>query len=427
MQTFFTALEAADWIQGKRYTSSKNGLKNIEMLLAALGNPERQLRCIHIAGTNGKGSVSAMTERALRACGMKTGLYTSPYLTQYGDRMRVNGRPIPDETLIRLTTRLSSVVDELLPQEIYPTAFELGTALAFTYFAEEKVDFAIIEVGIGGKLDSTNVIVPVVSAIATIGLDHTSLLGATLPAIAAEKAGIIKPGVPCVATAQAEEVMEVFRRVCAENNAPFTEVKLPQLLTRDAYGSSFSIDGETVRISLPGEYQVQNAALSFAILRSLRKQGYDLPMTGILEGFSLARWPARLTWVGNVLIDGAHNPQGATALVDYINEFFADTPRVLVTAMMQDKDYATCASLYARAFDNIICTQIDYHRCATAEMMHDAFGAVGRDSQVIPFIPAAIAAAQTMVGNDGIIVIAGSLYLAGDAILALAPTLGAQL
>lgn len=427
MQTFSTALEAADWIQGKRYTSSKNGLKNIEMLLAALGNPERQLRCIHIAGTNGKGSVSAMTERALRACGMKTGLYTSPYLTQYGDRMRVNGRPIPDETLIRLTTRLSSVVDELLPQEIYPTAFELGTALAFTYFAEEKVDFAIIEVGIGGKLDSTNVIVPVVSAIATIGLDHTSLLGDTLPAIAAEKAGIIKPGVPCVATAQAKEVMEVFRRVCAENNAPFTEVKLPQLLTRDAYGSSFSIDGETVRISLPGEYQVQNAALSFAILRSLRKQGYDLPMTGILEGFSLARWPARLTWVGNVLIDGAHNPQGATALVDYINEFFADTPRVLVTAMMQDKDYATCASLYARAFENIICTQIDYHRCATAEMMHDAFGAVGRDSQVIPFIPAAIAAAQTMVGNDGIIVIAGSLYLAGDAILALAPTLGAQL
>ena len=427
MQTFTTALEAADWIQGKRYASSKNGLKNIEMLLAALGNPEKQLRCIHIAGTNGKGSVSAMTERALRACGMKTGLYTSPYLTQYGDRMRVNGRPIPDDALIRIATRLSAVVDELLPQQIYPTAFELGTALAFLYFAEEHVDFAIIEVGIGGRLDSTNVITPVVSAIAAIGLDHTTLLGNTLPEIAAEKAGIIKPDVPCVATAQAAEVMEVFTRTCAEKHAPFTAVERPQLIDRDAYGSRFVIDGETVRISLPGDYQVQNAALSFAILRSLRQQGYALPMSGILEGLALAKWPARLTWVGNVLIDGAHNPQGATALANFIEEFFSDTPRVLVTAMMQDKDYAACAALYARVFDKIICTQIDYYRCATAEMMRDAFAAVGRDAEMIPSIPDAIAAARREMGEDGIIVIAGSLYLAGDAITAIDPTIGNQL
>ena len=427
MQTFTTALEAADWVQGKRYASSKNGLKNIEALLAALGNPEKQLRCIHIAGTNGKGSVSAMTERALRACGMKTGLYTSPYLTQYSDRMRVNGRPMPDETLIRLTTRLAAVVEELLPQEIYPTAFELGTALAFSYFAEEHVDFAIIEVGIGGKLDSTNVITPAVSAIATIGLDHTALLGDTLPAIAAEKAGIIKPGVPCVATAQAEEVMEVFRRVAAGNSAPLTLVERPEVVSRDAYGSSFIVDGETVRISLPGDYQVQNAALSFAILRSLRQQGFDLPMANILQGLSLARWPARLTWVGNVLIDGAHNPQGADALVSYINEFFADTPRILVTAMMQDKDFSACAHRYAQAFDDIICTQIDYYRCATADMMAAAFADVGKSAQTIPAIPAAIEKAREMAGENGIVVIAGSLYLAGDAIAAIAPDIGMQL
>lgn len=427
MQNFSSALEAADWIQGKRYTSSKNGLKNIEALLDALGHPEQQLRCIHIAGTNGKGSVSSMTERGLRACGFKTGMFTSPYLTQYNDRMRVNGRPMPDDVLVRLTTRIAEVAENLVAQEIFPTAFELGTALAFLYFAEENVDFAVIEVGIGGRLDSTNVITPVVSAIATIGLDHTGMLGDTLPQIASEKAGIIKPGVPAVATMQTEEVNEVFRRTADENAAPLTLVKTPEVIRRDAYGSTFRMGETAVRIHLPGDYQVKNAALSYTVLKTLQSLGYALTDEGILEGLSVARWPARLTWIGNILVDGAHNPQGATALVDYINEFFSDTPRVLVTAMMQDKDYAACAGLYAQAFDNIICTQIDYYRCATAEMMRDAFAASGRDAQTIPSIPDAIRAAQEMIGENGIIVIAGSLYLAGDAILAIAPDIGLQL
>ena len=427
MQIFSGALEAADWIQGKRYASSKNGLKNIEALLDALGHPEKQLRCIHIAGTNGKGSVSSMTERALRACGFKTGMFTSPYLTSYNDRMRVNGRPMPDDVLVRLTTRIAAVTEDLVAQEIFPTAFELGTALAFLYFAEEKVDFAVIEVGIGGRLDSTNVIVPAVSVIATIGLDHTGMLGDTLPQIASEKAGIIKPGVPAIATAQSEEVNAVFCRIADQNSAPLTLVETPEIIERDAYGSAFRMGGDIIRIHLPGDYQVKNAALSYTALKTLQTLGHPLTDEGILEGLSLARWPARLTWIDNILVDGAHNPQGAAALVDYINEFFADTPRVLVTAMMQDKDYSACAGLYAQAFDNIICTQIDYYRCATAEMMHDAFAAAGRDSQMIPAIPEAIRAAQEMIGADGIIVIAGSLYLAGDAILAIAPDIGQQL
>lgn len=424
MQTFSSALEAADWIQGKRYASAKNGLDNMRALLDALDHPERQLTCIHIAGTNGKGSVSSMTERALRACGKRTGLYTSPYLTKYNDRMRVNGAAMPDEALIRLTERLASVTEALVARGVCPTAFELGTALAFLYFAEEQVDYAIIEVGIGGRLDSTNVITPVVSAIAAIGLDHTALLGDTLPAIASEKAGIIKPGVPCVATQQDESVMRVFRETCARNHSPFTAVPRPQVTHRDAYGSRFLIDDCEVEIHLPGDYQVENAALSFAILRALNDLGHALPLPAILEGFRLARWPARLTWLGNVLIDGAHNPQGAGALAHYIEEFFSETPKVLVTAMMQDKAFADCAALYARAFDRVICTQIDYYRCATAQMMRDAFAAAGRDSAVIPNIPEAIDAARAEAGSDGIVVIAGSLYLAGDAISYLRPALG---
>ncbi len=424
MQTFSSALEAADWIQGKRYASAKNGLDNMRALLDALGHPERRLTCIHIAGTNGKGSVSAMTERALRACGRKTGLYTSPYLTKYNDRMRIDGAAMPDDTLIRLTERLAAATEALVARGVCPTAFELGTALAFLYFAEEQVDYAIIEVGIGGRLDSTNVITPAVSAIAAIGLDHTALLGDTLPAIASEKAGIVKPGVPCVATQQDESVMRVFREACERNHSPFTAVPRPRILHRDAYGCRFAVDGQEIEIHLPGDYQAENAALSFAILRALNDLGHDLPLPAIREGFRLARWPARLTWIGNVLIDGAHNPQGAEALTRYVREYFSGTPKVLVTAMMQDKAFADCAALYARTFDRVICTQIDYHRCAAAQTMHDAFAAAGRDSAVIPNIPEAIDAARAEAGPDGIVVIAGSLYLAGDAISDLQPELG---
>ena len=427
MHTFSSAQEAADWLQGKRYASAKNGLLNMQALLDALDHPERQLTCIHIAGTNGKGSVSCLTERALRACGKKTGLYTSPYLTKYNDRMRVNGAAMPDDVLIRLTNRLAATAEALVAQGIYPTAFELGTALAFLYFAEEQVDYAVIEVGIGGRLDPTNVITPAVSAIAAIGLDHTAILGDTLPAIAAEKAGIVKPGVPCVATPQDESVMAVFRETCERNHSPFAPAPTPEVTYRDAYGARFAIDGAEFEIRLPGDYQVQNAALSYAILSVLQKRDPDLSLSAVREGFLQARWPARLTWIGNVLIDGAHNPQGATSLTRYVQEFFPDTPRVLVTAMMQDKAFSECAALYARAFDQVICTQIDYHRCATAQMMHDAFAAAGRASDMIPRIPEAIDAARARAGANGIVVVAGSLYLAGDAILHLQPELGHQI
>ena len=202
---------------------------------------------------------------------------------------------------------------------------------------------------------------------------------------------------------------------------------MPEVTFRDAYGARFIIEGEEFEIRLPGDYQVQNAALSYAILAELRKSDPCLSPAGIREGFLQARWPARLTWIGNVLIDGAHNPQGATALTRYVQEFFPDAPRILVTAMMQDKAFAECAALYARAFDQVICTQIDYHRCATAQMMHDAFAAAGRDSDILPSIPEAIDEARARAGANGIVVVAGSLYLAGDAILHLQPELGRQI
>ena len=184
-ETFTTAAQAVDWIFGLRYKGEKCGLSNMRALLERLGSPEKGLRCVHVAGTNGKGSTCAMLERMLRACGLKTGLYTSPYLMHYGDRIRVNGLPIPDGDFVRLTERVREAVEALLDEGVRPTAFELGTAVCFLYFAEQRVDVAVIEVGMGGRLDATNVIVPEVSVIAPIGMDHTHILGDTLTLIAA--------------------------------------------------------------------------------------------------------------------------------------------------------------------------------------------------------------------------------------------------
>ena len=177
---FKTATEAADWIQGARYKGQKNGLENMRALLAALGNPQNQFRSAHIAGTNGKGSTAAYTESILRQAGYRTGMYTSPYLITYNERVQVMGKPIPDEDLISLTSRIRQVAERLLEKNVFPTTFELGTALAFAYFAQQKVDFAVIEVGIGGRLDSTNVILTEIALVAAIGLDHTKILGDTV-------------------------------------------------------------------------------------------------------------------------------------------------------------------------------------------------------------------------------------------------------
>lgn len=238
-----TLRRAVDWVHGARYAGQKNGLENMRALLRALGNPQDGLRFLHVAGTNGKGSVCAFLERALRECGYKTGLYTSPYLCEYAERVRVNGVPLDDETLLRLILRVKRAAEDLVARgECFPTTFELGTAIAFLAFAEAKTDWAVIEVGLGGRLDSTNVIAPRACAISAIGMDHMKTLGDTLEAIAREKAGILKHGVPAAIHPANGSVLPCWkaRRVRAARRWMWWRSRKSSRSARMARGSAFA-------------------------------------------------------------------------------------------------------------------------------------------------------------------------------------------
>ena len=416
----FTPQGAIDWIQGARYKGQKNGLENTRALLEALGHPEGSFRAVHIAGTNGKGSTAAMVERVLREAGYRTGLYTSPYLCRYQERIRVNGVPIENEALVRITERLAGIAEALVARDILPTTFELGTALCFEYFREAGVEVAVVEVGLGGRFDSTNVILPEVSLLAAIGFDHMKTLGGTLPKIAWEKAGIIKPGVPAVAQDQTDEVLNVFRDVCAERNSPFSVAPEPVALRETAQGSAFALElpnlgAGTYEIRLPGRHQLKNAALALYGLDALAGRGFERLNADVLRsGLAAARWPGRLEWLDGMLLDGAHNPQGAEALRDYLNAYFPDTPVTLLTGMMADKQIEACAAILAPRARLVVATEVAYERAAPARDVAEIFARFGGETLAEPSLSAALELARARTPEDGILVCAGSLYLVGD-------------
>ena len=383
-----------------------------------MGNPEKQLRMVHVAGTNGKGSTCSMLERMLRGCGMKTGLYTSPYLMRFNERMRINGLPIDDEALIRITSRVKEAVEQLLLEDVKPTTFELGTAITLTWFAEQQVDIAVIEVGLGGRLDSTNVIQPESCLIAPIGMDHTKILGDTLPQIAGEKAGIIKEGVPvAVAPQQTDEVMQVFRETAARMNAPLLEVGAQELTIHEinARSAHFTFHGHDARIQLAGRHQVDNACLALSGIDLLRSRGFELPEDKCMDALRKAVWPGRLEWIGeNILIDGAHNPHGAQALANFTEQHLADRRIVMVVGMMKDKDVESCVRLYAGMAKEAVATQVDYPRAMAHEELRDLLISHGVNAISVGNIPGAVEKAKEIAGADGIVLICGSLYVAGE-------------
>ncbi|MGI6238159.1 MAG: bifunctional folylpolyglutamate synthase/dihydrofolate synthase [Christensenellales bacterium] len=402
---FTNANDAIHWIHGARYKGHKNGLENTRALLQIMGNPERRFRAMHIAGTNGKGSTAAFTERALRESGEKTGLYTSPYLNYYNERMRVDGRPIPDAALVDIVNLLVEKTAALGKDGVYPTTFELGTAIAFEYFARARVDVAVVEVGLGGRFDSTNVITPCVSMIAAIGLDHMKTLGDNVETIAFEKAGIIKSGVPAVVQAQAEHILDVFRAAAREKNSALTIAKMPEILDETPYGTRFLLDGAAFEISLCGRHQLLNASLAIHALRIM-----GIADAHIQSGIAKAKWPGRLEWMQGALIDGAHNPQGARALRDYIERFYPGEKITLITGMMQDKQMQECAQILAPICARVIATAVDEPRAALPEEMAAIYRALGIDAQPIAGVDRAVDAGMR---HAGLRVFAGSLYLAG--------------
>ena len=420
---FENAAQAIAWIDGLRYASEKNGLDNMRALAAALGNPQEKLRCVHVAGTNGKGSTCALLERMLRECGLKTGLYTSPYLMRYSERMRVNGVPIDDDTFTRLTERVREAAEALAEQDIRPTWFELGTALAFLWFAEENVDAAVIEVGLGGRLDATNIISPEICLIGPIGLEHTRQLGDTLELIAAEKAGIIKPGVPvAVQKQQTESVRGVFLGIARERGADLFDLTdhPPKDVACHARGASFAWNGHHARIALAGRHQVDNACLALAGLDLLREKGWALDEESALRGLEKAVWPARLEWIDvRTLIDGAHNAHGARALAQYVREFLPDRRVVCVLGMMKDKDTDECARIFAGIAHAAVATQIAYQRALPCGELAQKLAEHGLAAEAITDEAKAIERARALAGEDGVVLVCGSLYLAGDVRLML--------
>lgn len=406
MLMFRNANEAIDWIHGARYKGQKNGLANTHALLTALGNPQCNFKCIHIAGTNGKGSTAAFTERILREAGYTTGLYTSPYLIRYNERVQVCGVPIADDELVDIMNLISEKVDELLNKEIYPTTFELGTALAFEYFRRKGVDYAVVEVGLGGRFDSTNVITPEISLIAAIGLDHVKVLGDTVEQIAFEKAGIIKPGIPVVVQSQADNILDVFRTAACERGCEITVAEMPADYRQHEYGAEFEIDSVNYSTKLCGKYQMLNAALAIQGMKTL-----GINSNAIQSGIAKAKWPCRLEWINGALIDGAHNPQGAQALRDYLETFFKGEQITLVTGMMHDKSMQEVAEILAPICDNVIATAVDNEpRAATPEELAEIYKNFGANVSCISGIGNATDAAMKL---DGVKVFAGSLYIAG--------------
>ena len=413
------AREVIEAIHGSYATGSKNGFRNTLDLLDALC-PCRRVPVIHVAGTNGKGSTCAMLESILRHAGYRTGLYTSPFLQAYPERIRLNGMPMSDALIEKYGNPLVAAARELEKQDAFVTPFEMGTALALAVFEGEQVDAAIVEVGMGGRLDPTNVVSPILCGIAAIGLDHTAYLGDTLAAIAGEKAGIIKPGVPVVCHPAEPEVAEVFARAAQEKQAPLRQLSRDMVtpVSADARGSvaTFRLEQtwQDMRLSLPGEHQLTNALTVLGMVEELRRQGWNLPDAAVREGLADTVWPARLEWCGNVLIDGAHNIQGVTALAAFVSKHLSDRRRVLLTGVLRDKLQPEMLHAFRSLSDEIITVTPDSPRALPAEEYAGALAALGADAQSADTLKEGLSQARKLAGEDGVIVAAGSLYFAGE-------------
>ena len=385
--------EAIEFLHGLRIFAAPFGLENTRRLAALAGDPQRQLRFIHVAGTNGKGSTCAMLEAVYRAAGFCVGLYTSPHLVSFRERLQVNRTLIPESDLARLVATLRR-----RNGDAGVTLFEFTTVLALQWFAEQHCDLVIWETGLGGRLDATNIVTPLASVITNIAFDHEAWLGDTLAKIAAEKAGIIKPGVPVLTATESPEALAVIAATAQKNGAPLVEVPPP------------TADLASFPLGLIGRHQKNNAALALATVEALQP---ILPVTPehLRAGLAAVSWPGRLQCVTQadgtqILLDGAHNPAGAEVLRLTLETEFAGRQPILIFGSLEDKNWP--------AICRILTVPVASKRTADAGQLAAAFRAARPDAEVTvcPDLPAALKAAE----NQGFIVITGSLYLIGEAL-----------
>jgi dihydrofolate synthase/folylpolyglutamate synthase len=391
---------------GHELQAGKFFLEGIRVLAAELGHPELASPSVLVAGTNGKGSTCAMLEAVLRAAGYHAGLYTSPHLARINERIRVDGADIGDSAFAAAFDTVQAAVERLLASGAlpkHPSFFECITAMAWEHFRAASVEVQVLEVGMGGRLDATNIAAPVVTAITPVSLDHEAYLGSTVVQIAGEKAGIIRAGAPVVIAAQPPEAERVIRGVAAEAGARV--VRAAELLPRAA----------GYELSLRGEHQIGNAATALTVIEELCALGWRIPETAVREGLRAARWPGRLEKAGErpaIYLDGAHNPAGMQVL-----RTFAETtshPRVLVFGAMRDKAVAEMAEILFPAMDAIVLTRPEQRRAASPETLRDVTSHLSELIYLRPAPAEALELAIRMAGRDGTVLVAGSLFLVGD-------------
>lgn len=421
-----------------RNAAEKFNLDRMRHFMALMGDPQKNYGIIHVAGTKGKGSVSAMCASVLKAQGYRTGLYTSPHMVEFTERIRINGEDIGREDLVSLIDELRSVT-EAVPQI---TTFELTTALAFLYFSRQKVDYAVFEVGLGGRLDATNIVDPILAVVTSISYDHTKILGDTLSEIAGEKGGIIKPGRPVVVAPQKEEARLKLEQIAAERGAPLIQVGKDYLYAADSHslsGQTFLVwtpDEQTMvdefiesggrdlwspmrfHIPLLGFHQVENAATAFAALKTAEKFGVELSQQAYQDGFSSVDWPGRLEVLQKsppVVVDSAHNRYSALRLRQAMDDYFPGLPIVLVFGASEDKDVSGMFQELLPRVRQVITTQSIHPRAYDANDLVDMVHRSGRSAKAILPVEEALAEALREAGSEAVVLIAGSVFIAAAA------------
>ena len=413
--------EAIEFLYKLRWFGAKLGLSNTLKLAALAGSPQNRLRFIHVAGTNGKGSTCAMLESIYRSAGLRVGLFTSPHLISFRERIQINRRPIPEVDVVRLVEELKPFLENF-PADHHPTFFEVVTVMALRYFAAQKCDLVVWETGLGGRLDATNIVTPLASVITNIQYDHQQWLGSTLASIAAEKAGIIKRGVPVVTATDEPEALKVIEQTAARENSPLTVVS-----SADAEKPPL----DTIELPLPGAHQRLNAAVAIAVTRILN-DAISVSEENIRHGLGGVDWPARLQLINRsvgagvpasrsqkILLDGAHNPAGARTLAASLKQFFPSTTVTLIFGILADKDCEEICNILAPLARRILPVPVASERTAQPADLALYCRQANPSAEVTQHDSLQSALAAT--AGESFLVITGSLYLVGEALDLLRP------
>ncbi|HEX3033379.1 MAG TPA: folylpolyglutamate synthase/dihydrofolate synthase family protein [Bacillota bacterium] len=419
--------EALEFLRNLTKFGFNFGLGRIVELLRRLGDPHKELKVFHVGGTNGKGSTATMISSILQAGGYKTGIFTSPHLHSYCERYRINGAQISRDRIAQLLTRLRPHLEKMVEEGFeHPTEFEVSTALGFMYFCEEQVDFLVLEVGLGGAIDSTNVVIPLVSVITNVAMDHMDYLGETIGEIASVKAGIIKGGRPVVTATNEPAALEVIKKVCRETRSDLVDVRqdltwIVAQSTVDGQDFSLCTPGKTyenLHLKLVGCHQVVNAATAVAAVEKLERYGFTFSQDIIAAGLAGAEWPARLEMVSinpAVLLDGAHNVHGAQSLRQALTDIYSYERLILVFGMLGDKEREKVVAQLAPLAKTVIVTKPNSPRAGDWEKIAYEVRKYVNEVYLVENIHEAVKKGVAMAGPDDLVCVTGSLYMVAEA------------